>query len=103
MPFCISKKQPFFSKSGAILMQKSFLWDKKPVTIQPMGNISEASLFSGREDAYMTTPEYIAHTREDLSLIHISKPTSWLFMQLHILFHLNLLWDLSCRSGLFPF
>ena len=46
-------------------MQKSFLWDKKPVTIQPMGNISEASLFSGREDAYMTTPEYIAHTRED--------------------------------------
>ena len=32
-----------------------------------------------------------------------SKPTSWLSMQFHILFHLTILWDLSCRSGLFPF
>ena len=32
-----------------------------------------------------------------------SKPTSWLFSQSHILFHLNTLWDLSCGSGLFPF
>ena len=55
----------FFSKSGVILMQKSFLWDEKPAMIQSMGNISEISLFSGREDAYMTMPEYIAHTHED--------------------------------------
>lgn len=32
-----------------------------------------------------------------------SKPTSWLSVQLHILFHLTVLWDLSCGSGLFPF
>ena len=32
-----------------------------------------------------------------------SEPTSWLSMHLHILFHLNTLWDLSCGSGLFPF
>ena len=31
-----------------------------------------------------------------------SKPTSWLFIQLHILFHLNVFRDLSCGSGLFP-
>ena len=32
-----------------------------------------------------------------------SKPTSWLFMQSHIVFHLACIWDLSCGSGLFPF
>ena len=32
-----------------------------------------------------------------------SKPTSWLFMQSHIVFHLAYIWDLSCGSGLFPF
>lgn len=32
-----------------------------------------------------------------------SKPTSWLFSQLHIVFHLAYIWDLSCGSGLFPF
>ena len=32
-----------------------------------------------------------------------SKPTSWLFVQLDILFHLTYIWDLSCGSGLFPF
>ena len=32
-----------------------------------------------------------------------SKPTSWLFLQSHIVFHLAYIWDLSCRSGLFPF
>ena len=32
-----------------------------------------------------------------------SKPTSWLFIQLHILLHLNVFRDLSCGSGLFPF
>jgi hypothetical protein len=31
-----------------------------------------------------------------------SKPTSWLFLQLHILPHLNAFGDLSCGSGLFP-
>nr|DAF34311.1 MAG TPA: hypothetical protein [Caudoviricetes sp.] len=32
-----------------------------------------------------------------------SKPTSWLSVQFHILFHLTILGDLSCGSGLFPF
>ena len=32
-----------------------------------------------------------------------SKPTSWLFLQSHILLHLNVIRDLSCGSGLFPF
>ena len=32
-----------------------------------------------------------------------SEPTSWLFSRFHILSHLNVLWDLSCGSGLFPF
>ena len=32
-----------------------------------------------------------------------SKPTSWLFSHSHIVFHLAYIWDLSCRSGLFPF
>ena len=32
-----------------------------------------------------------------------SEPTSWLSGQFHILFHLTILWDLSCGSGLFPF
>ena len=32
-----------------------------------------------------------------------SKPTSWLFLQFHILSHLNVFRDLSCGSGLFPF
>ena len=32
-----------------------------------------------------------------------SKPTSWLFSQSHIVFHLAYIWDLSCGSGLFPF
>ena len=32
-----------------------------------------------------------------------SKPTSWLFMRSHIVFHLACIWDLSCGSGLFPF
>ena len=32
-----------------------------------------------------------------------SEPTSWLSAQLHILFHLTVLWDLSCGSGCFPF
>ena len=27
---------------------------------------------------------------------------AWLSVQPHILFHLNLFWDLRCRSGLFP-
>ena len=31
-----------------------------------------------------------------------SKPTSWLFSQFHIVFHLAYIWDLSCGSGLFP-
>ncbi len=31
-----------------------------------------------------------------------SKPTSWLFMQFHILYHLSLIRDLRWRSGLFP-
>ena len=31
-----------------------------------------------------------------------SGPTSWLFLNPHILFHLTFLWDLSCGSGLFP-
>ena len=31
-----------------------------------------------------------------------SKPTSWLFSQLHILLHLTYIGDLSCGSGLFP-
>ena len=32
-----------------------------------------------------------------------SKPTSWLFSQSHIVFHLACIGDLSCGSGLFPF
>ena len=32
-----------------------------------------------------------------------SKPTSWLFSRFHILSHLNVIRDLSCGSGLFPF
>ena len=32
-----------------------------------------------------------------------SKPTSWLFMQSHIVFHLACIGDLSCGSGLLPF
>ena len=32
-----------------------------------------------------------------------SKPTSWLSLQSHFLFHSAWLWDLSQRSGLFPF
>ena len=31
-----------------------------------------------------------------------SKPTSWLSLQLHIISHSAVFWDLSCRSGLFP-
>ena len=31
-----------------------------------------------------------------------SKPTSWLSVQSHFLSHLAHLWDLDCRSGLFP-
>ena len=32
-----------------------------------------------------------------------SKPTSWLFLNLHLLSHLVIIWDLSWWSGLFPF
>ena len=32
-----------------------------------------------------------------------SEPTSWLFSHFYILFHLAYIWDLNCRSGLFPF
>ena len=32
-----------------------------------------------------------------------SEPTSWLSVRSHILFHLTVLRDLSCGSGLFPF
>ena len=32
-----------------------------------------------------------------------SKPTSWLFSQSHIVFHLACIGDLSCGSGLLPF
>ena len=32
-----------------------------------------------------------------------SKPTSWLSMQSHLLYHLNFIRDLRWRSGLFPF
>jgi hypothetical protein len=38
-----------------------------------------------------------------LSRVAASKPTSWLSLRLHILFHLAQFWDLSWRSGLFPF
>src|SRR3546814_9335950 len=32
-----------------------------------------------------------------------SKPTSWLSVSFHIVFHLAVIGDLSCGSGLFPF
>ena len=38
-----------------------------------------------------------------LSMVAASEPTSWLSMQLYILFHLVSFGDLSWRSGLFPF
>ena len=31
-----------------------------------------------------------------------SKPTSWLSVNIHLLSHLDMIWDLSRRSGLFP-
>ena len=31
-----------------------------------------------------------------------SKPTSWLSVNIHLLSHLDIIWDLSWRSGLFP-
>lgn len=31
-----------------------------------------------------------------------SKPTSWLFLNIHLLSHLDIIWDLSCWSGFFP-
>ena len=38
-----------------------------------------------------------------VSRMAASKPTSWLFVQSHFLFHLARFGDLSRRSGLFPF
>ena len=32
-----------------------------------------------------------------------SKPTSWLFLQSHIVFHLAYIWDLAVGLGCFPF
>ena len=82
----------------SVLLQSVYVAPLPLYFIQPAASVSRLSPGHFRRTTTRPVSYYAL-----FKCVAASEPTSWLFTQLNILLHLNLLWDLSCRSGLFPF